>query len=358
MSDKQKRSKATGKFETGYDSGGLFELVAKVAKVARPTDPEKCSQPKWDEAREQAGVPDAPSARAIYARLKRPWPLILEVALNPERKAANTVGATDRAKARKLKPEELRFALRLVARELDVSTLSFFDYERTRGVLLKRDRARNGTNGVMEHLLPTAAQIETQAGSWHEALAGADLEPYERAQAERNALTFQEAYDLFIEIAGAEPTRMDFESLRERHGISIERGPAGGLKAIAAELRAAREAQGLSVPDRRLTKKERNELVIPEDVLAKLPRKEEKERWSYELCLDKLAEYLQLPGNHTLKRYQGIYAQHGWPTARAVARHASFGAMISAARVLLQTGEIIPIEETKAKARENARKAA
>lgn len=358
MSDKQRRSTKTGKFNTDYDTGGLFELVAKVARVARPADPEKCSQPKWDQARQQAGEPKAPSARAIYARLKRPWPEILEIALNPERKAANTIGATDRAKARKLKPEEIRFALRLVARELDSNTFSFFDYERIRAALLKRDRVRNGTHGVMEHLLPTAARIETQIGGWNEALATADLRPYVQAQAERNALTFQEAYDLFIDVAGAEPSRIDIDSLRQRHGISIERGPAGAFEAIAAGLRAAREARGLSIPDRRLTKKERNELVIADDVLARLPRKEEKERWPYQLCLEKLAEYLQLPGNHTLKRYQGIYARHGWPTARAVARHASFGAMISSARVLIQTGEIVPIAETKAKAREKARKAA
>jgi hypothetical protein len=39
-------------------------------------------------------------------------------------------------------------------------------------------------------------------------------------------------------------------------------------------------------------------------------------------------------------------------------RHASWGAMLDAARLLLLTGEIVPSEETQAKAREDARKAA
>jgi hypothetical protein len=58
-----------GRFNSAYWTLDLYELVRAVAEFAKPEGPTLVTEAAWDKARAGAGYPDAPTARAICARL-------------------------------------------------------------------------------------------------------------------------------------------------------------------------------------------------------------------------------------------------------------------------------------------------
>jgi hypothetical protein len=50
---------------------------------------------------------------------------------------------------------------------------------------------------------------------------------------------------------------------------------------------------------------------------------------------------------HTWRSYMKICPDHDWPPASAIARKATWGPMIDAARHLRDTGEILPPDQVK-----------
>lgn len=80
--------------------------------------------------------------------------------------------------------------------------------------------------------------------------------------------------------------------------------------------------------------------------------KRDKGYWTYERCLFALVEFLQTPGaDPSLRTYQTLSNGKGdWPSSSGITRHATWSAMVDAARYLLLEGEILPLDEVKAKA--------
>jgi hypothetical protein len=338
----------SGKFKSRYDRNALFPLVADVCRFVNPDEPESVSQPDFDTSRSAAGHPHAPSGRAIYGRLKRPWEEIKRIALDPARSVAHSEGAAHRVDSRKLATEEVHFALNRVARELGLRAFGFFEYARGRMTMIAADKRRHGEQGVIERLLPTAHQILHQFGSWNEALAAASLEPYTQVRGKK-AISMAEAYDLLIELTGAAPKRGAFNELRSRFGISIAKTPPAATWSEAEqEIRERRAESGLETPTaRRITKAEWDALEIPAELLDSLPRKRDKGYWTYERCLLALADYLDSPSAEPgLGKYQTLSAGNDdWPSSSRITQHANWTAMIAAARHLRETGEIVPFNQ-------------
>lgn len=340
----------SGKFKSRYDKNALYPLVADVCRFVDAEEPASVSQPDFDRSRAAAGHPHAPSARAIYGRLKRPWEEIKRIALDPARSVAHTEGAAHRVDSRKLAPEEVHFALNRVARELGLRTFGFFEYARCRMTMIAGDKRRHGEQGVVDRLLPTAHQILHQFGSWNEALAAASLEPYTQVRGKK-AISVEEAYELVIELTGAAPERGAFNQLRSLFGISIAKTPPASVwPEVEREIRKERADRGLETPDaRRITKAEWEAFEIPSELLDSLPRKRDKGYWTYERCLFALADYLNSPtAEPGLGKYQTLSAGNDeWPSSSRITQHANWTAMIEAARHLLQTGEILPLEKIR-----------
>lgn len=268
----------------------------------------------------------------------------LKIALDPTRSVEHTLGSAARADARTLTPAEVFFALGRVALELGQRTFSFFDYVRVRDDLIRKDRRRNGTESILEQLMPTALQLTTHYGDWNQALAAGELEPF--IQQVKRGMSIVDAYDLLIALTGRAPGRLSFDELRTRHGISIERFPVGRpWPKIENELRAGRKARGLDTPSVPLREQDWATITIPAAALDGAPRKTGRDHWTYERCVVALADYLSLPRvSPSQADYQSKRKQHGWPPVSAIQRQAPWSAMLNAARKLLQTGEMVPLE--------------
>lgn len=358
-----RRGKRSGRFESLLDPVARLRAIAEVARSVDPVEPEAVSQRRWDLGRASAGYAEAPSARQMCQALKISWADALRLALDENRNLTQTVAGITKADERKWSERELHYALHLVARELGKTSFTSNEYERTCDKLIRRDRGRNAQHAILERLLPTWRQIihsVGEKGTWNDALASVGLEPFIQDRTERTALSVGEAYDLFIELTGgqAAPTRTQLDYLRKRWGISVARisKTPGSWAEIEKQLVANRAEQGLKTPRKRLTHAEVKAIEVPEDVLETLPRVKGKERWPYDKCVMALAEYLrELPAGTSASEhhYQTVSVNRDWPSASTVIRKAPWGVMIDAARFLLLTGELIPLERAK---REAARK--
>ncbi len=358
-----KRGKYTGRFEPLLDPVGRLRAIAEVARFVDEVEPETVSQRRWDAARTPAGYPQAPSARQMCQALKISWPDALRLALDESRNLTQTVAGLTKADERKWSEREIHYALHLVARELDIRSFTSNDYERVRDRLVRSDRGRNGPQAILERLLPTWHQIVGSVGAaatWNDALASVGLDPFIQDRTQRSALSVGEAYDLFIELTQDEaaPTRNQLDYLRKRWGISVARisKTPGSWDGIEQQLIENRAERGLKTPRKRLTHPQVKAIVVPEDVLETLPRVKGKERWPYAKCVVALAEYLrELPADAgpSEHHYQTVSVNRDWPAASTVMRKANWSVMIDAARYLLMTGELIPLETAK---REHAKR--
>jgi hypothetical protein len=355
-----KRGRRTGRFESLLDPVARLRVIAEVARHVDADEPEAVSQRRWDSGRAPAGHPEAPSARQMCQALKLSWSEALRVALDESRNLTQTVAALSKADERTWSERELHYALHLVAREIERRSFTSNEYERARDVLIRRDRGRNGHQAILERLLPTRHQIIYSVGekaTWNDALASVGLDPFIQDRTQRKALSVGEAYDLFIELTNnaAAPTRTQLDYLRKRWGISVARisKMPGSWEEIEEQLRANRAARGLKTPRKRMTHQEVKALVVPEDVLETLPCVKGRERWPYEKCVVALAEYLrELPADAgpSEHHYQSVSVKRDCPSASTIIRKAPWGVMVDAARYLLMTGELIPLQTAKREA--------
>jgi hypothetical protein len=165
----------SGTFSSEYDDLGLYTLVRVVAEFVSPYEPTLVTEKAWDAGRVPSGHPDAPSARAICARLADrkgksfPWPELLKLVFDPARNITQTHAQRRADDADYLTEDHVYYALRRVAGQRKEKTLAPDAYARTRRALIERDRRRRVH--LLADLLPTVGQIERVAGSWDAALA-------------------------------------------------------------------------------------------------------------------------------------------------------------------------------------------
>lgn len=350
------RSKKTGRWSSDYDLNALYNAVADVARVAEPDFPESVSQRKWDDSRAAGGHPTAPSARQITSRLRLGWEDVKRIALDPCRSIEQTgagLSKTSNKEERKRTPREIHYGLHLVARTLGRRSFSVLEYDRTRDELIAEERRRLGEQAILPKLLPTAYQITNSLAAgqqWNDALVSVGLEPHEQAVA-KTALPLAEAFDVFVDTFEFRPTRNDLDWLRQQFGVSIAKIPVGKPWAeLEAEFVNARAERGDETPAARMPKSQRQGTTIPEEVLAKLPRRTVKGKNTYEVCAGALVEYLESLGSDqrpTLHHYQQVAPAKGWPSSARITQHALWSEMLDAARQLRQTGQLPSIESVR-----------
>jgi hypothetical protein len=154
-----------GQARSAYSERDLYDVVAAITRYVSPHGPEQVSQRAFDRSRSGAGHPDAPSARAICTRLGSSWGGLLERCLDPDldldRSHARRRGS--RVRHDYLDARHLHFALNLVARQLDKTTLTPGEYASKRTQLIRSESRRRGERvdeALLPMLMPTVGQIE------------------------------------------------------------------------------------------------------------------------------------------------------------------------------------------------------
>lgn len=348
QADEDKRN-TRGRWYSKYDSKGLLVAVRDVALAADADEPDKVSQRKWDAHRGAGGHSDAPSARQICTRLKLAWSEVLRFAFDPDRSLEQTLVGVSKAKERKLTKRETHFALNRVALELNVRTFSKGEYTTAAEKLITVDRRRMGAQSILGELLPTADQIEHAAGSWDDALISAGLDAYDQPTS-KGAMPFADAIDLFIDVVDAIPTRNHIYATAAKYGFSVERASKYTAGFVAAHL-AARAKAGLHMPTRSLTRDELDALELDATRFAGLTKPQPYKTWTWEKAVRALGEYItSLPANKNPSQHDYGARRKGraWPSVHTIQDVAvSWSVALAAARILVQTGELVAKDDER-----------
>lgn len=254
-----------GRFASVYDTLELYGVVRDVALVASPEEPTSVSEAAWDVARKRSSPPNAPSARAIRARLAGaerrsfPWRELLELVFDESRDPERVHALRARVAADgELDERHVYYALRRAAGELGRKTLAPDAYVRVREELIARarQRRRGSSKGVAPayqftaRLLPTVGQVERIAGDWDRALelAGLESRPEHGARVRKRGMPIAEALDRFADEADGWFCRREqlLEYARDR-GITVAaREPGVVWREYVAAAKALRDARGVT----------------------------------------------------------------------------------------------------------------
>lgn len=253
--------------------------------------------------------------------------------------------------------EEIFFALRYVETKCGTGAAATFNhYERHRDELIASDRGRSDGRSFLESVLPKASQIWNAAGKdWQFARVIAQLAVAAPTKHKR-AYTLDEIYDAFVRTTGCRPQGWKtVDRFAQQANVPMERKHRRqSFKVIETQLVARRKKAGLETPSNTMNMKIAKHLEIPDGIFGSdTGRLQRREAWTYETALAKLAEYVRsLPAGAKASQhdYQARRKNTDRPAVRKIQDYAPWAKMLSAARVLAQTGEIIPLEELNAAA--------
>jgi hypothetical protein len=285
-----------GRLVATYSKSDLYKLVALAARKTKPHAPETLSVREFDRALGSIGYPDAPSGRAIYGRLKRPWPEIVALALRDM-----TANRADDAVSRKkeghwMTERHLFYALKTLARFKDVTTFTPMSYDAARDEYLRSPERQRDAEMHEQHL-PTSSQILRIAAKlagddplWEKALRYAGLTVETPSQ--QTGMPVAEAIYLYIRVTGLLPTRREIRRLGKEWKIAIafERGRL--WQDSLDECRQLREERGETMPTESGGHGRHPALVKP-DTLAAPARRTKAGRWQdEELVIERLTIYV------------------------------------------------------------------
>jgi hypothetical protein len=225
--------------------------VREVSALAKPSAPETVSQRAFDHARarspEHAGLP---AARRITEQLGMSWHKALGIAHGPERTAVRVLADQRRTPVRAwLTAEYAAFALKIVARRLDKSTLTRGEYRGEREALL-RDNGKRWLHGKQQ-MLPSDEEIVGVAGTWQAAMDLAGLGPAPQGRTPRLkhvALSRVEVMDRFYEVYGKRPSILALRAFALGNHLPMRAEETRRWSEIVAEWEARREERGLPAP--------------------------------------------------------------------------------------------------------------
>lgn len=283
--------RADGRVASAYSNADLYEIVEAAARRARPDEPDLLSMNEFDRTLNSIGFPDAPSARAIYGRLKQPWRTIVETSLQP-RDVREQVEETKRKadEAPWLGARHLFYSINTICRIQEVETLDERDYDRWREEHISSIPGASERQ-QQEELLPTANQIlrisaklpvpntTLTTPAWTKALLYAGRKPYTQAVA--TGMPIIEAIDLYIDATESTyiPFRSEIERLAAEWDVSVAKRIVGKpWEDYITEVRVKRDAKGLVTPTVMPDPKALPQLTRPADLEAK-PRKSSKGAW-------------------------------------------------------------------------------
>jgi hypothetical protein len=206
-----------------------------------------------------------PTADAIQMRFKEltgrlvKWEELLDGALRTGRQRTMWLSALRRDEARADLTDTLVIhALRLVAARRGVGTLTRQQYDETRDALVAEDRERNGEDGLLERLLPTANQVLAHCElSWENALNLAGLQPWQQErsghrQTQLNpvaGMPVAQVVAVYAALNGAWPSRATLLHFASSSGVRMAdpTAPMAPVREYAAQLLVA---EGLTPPTR------------------------------------------------------------------------------------------------------------
>jgi hypothetical protein len=316
----------------------LLRGVREVSELANPEWPLETTQRAFDEVRSQSQrFVSVPPAKRIAETLKLPWRVIVEVAHEPEGNQGSIL-------KRKHPPEQenwltedyVSYALKLVARRLNVITLSSGQYRVERDKLLGEDQ-KHWLHGRLLWL-PNEDQIMRIAGSWENALllAGLKINPRPARAIRQVILTRVEAIERFYEHYEAQPTYDNLVAFTRANKIPCSDEGKRPWPESVADWKQRRHEKGLPVPAAPPPSKERAD--YSQDVGAARPGEYlHKGKWANpEACLKWVRLYLQdlKPGVSASQRgYADWVRKHpGAPSLSRVTHHGTWLTILSQAR--------------------------
>ncbi len=304
----------------------LLRGVREVASHADPENPIQVSQRRFDDARQISRTfAHLPRAKRIAERLRMPWRDVLLLAHAPASTHAHRLGRIQtEPKQDWLSEHFIAFALRLVARRLDVASVSPIQYRTEREKLMREDRAAFLHGRQLR--LPSEDQIRIAVGGdWSRALALAGLtarSPH-AGQADSTVELLERCYAAH----GTEPSALELRRFARANHIPWTPDRQRTWLESVATWKLDRRARGLHVPDGPPLRHLRPDYAV--DVGAARPDEHRRRDWSdIEDCLPHVIAYLeQLPsGAHATKRGYQAWArdQADAPAYSAFDQHAGW----------------------------------
>jgi len=344
-----------GRFDAQHSDDELLEVVAKVARHARPDDPTSVTQRVFNANRAPAGEPGCPQANQITTRLtagrvKRGWRDILVLACDETRDAKHSL--TPNAPDPDIDERYCYFALRRVhthlvnADRLDKATGMTTDlYDAGREELLATEGRKRIKHRPLADKLPTSGQVLRVFSDWDTALNFATLTtraatPPAKAVFAASFPAEQAAVE-FIKANGFWPSA---DSLREfARLLDLRMGPVPPAKELRDKTTLLLVTQGIRVPTKGAPRGRGAKLKIklPKGGIPGAPTRTDAD-WTEEKVIERLADWLEgLPARTTttLKAYRAATtANDYYPSHDTIQRHAdNFTAALKRARKVVQT---------------------
>jgi hypothetical protein len=362
MTPAAQRHPTTRQFASSYPTvESLLDAVRDVSLVARPELPTEVTTRAFDDARQAAGHPLLPSARAICKRLGRrgapmPWAKVLERAHDPATSPVMLGAAISRAaEAPHMTVEHIVFGLRLVARRRDLATLTPGDYEVGWQGAIAEDRRRFG-GGLLEEILPTANQVQKIAereseyrgeAAWDWALAIAELDPRPVTKGGRavKAMPRHVAIAWFVRTCGYayRPTPAWLEEWSRIANVSV----AKGQKLWAGEIEDAAELLrldgGHEMPAAAPPPKAELEFTFPQGGIPGATPRYLRAIATWKECVSQMRVFVQHhPSGGTRQYKQWTKSQPERPNISKLTRYSGFATIRRIAGDLNRTGQPTP----------------
>lgn len=311
-----------------FDPLALLQAVREVAESSTVDDPRQISTRTWDQARHLSErFADAPSARRVCEHLGLSWEKIRALAFMRGHGQRIALGHTVSTEETDWLTEEYSdFALKLIARRLDVATLTPSQYRAERQVTgVDRDRSRP----ARQLRLPTPEQIGTLAGTWDQALAHAGLVPRHGLGGHRahvDPTPIVEVLDRCYEHHRTEPTLSELALFARANGIRFPRKQRGRpYSAYVEEWKDARAARGLAVPDAPPPRSKRPDYSFDIGAAVAGERRAKSDWGDHQEVVEWVMRYLGevAPRERTSQRAYDAWArqQDGAPWASVLQRH-------------------------------------
>ncbi len=330
----------------------LLQEVREVSRLADPANPVAVTQRAFDAARaESETYAHLPSARAIARQLGWSWQKVLQVANSPAKTHGKALQAQEAYAQGSLTAEYIAYALKLVAKRLDKTTVTESEYDAEIDAMLTENRKR-WLHGRL--WLPSAAQISlftrlelygtssagtSSVGTWDRALELTGLELTENRNRKTTArpLPTIELLERYHEQHGIEPTpRRLWKFAKDNDLPYAVIGSQKRWSKIIKLWRSKRAAQRLPAPGApQPTTSTEHALALLR--VPRQPKKTVHSLWgSRERCLDILIQYLeQIPKNkHATGRGYAAWAKqqpYRTPDLEAFKKHGGWAAMLELA---------------------------
>lgn len=295
----------------------LVDVVHDVTAFVNPDLPQSVRQRQFDDARARAGVPDVPSARAIFQRLGVGWAELKRIAHGPQAKRLQRLRIAQSDRGRKgISIAQVHVAMRQVAARLSKSWIDRSDYVKGRELMSGRGRRALPSLNQVEEVL------EQEGLTWVRGVEGAGLEPPQTVA--QSGLGAREAARAFADTLGMVPrgvTQLIEWGKAAGVSVAMQARYASALEQAISELQAERARAGLEP----LPVAPRDAALVPPGRAAAGPVR--RRYWNKETIIDGMAiavRYLRAGeslSQRTLKRIARDYRDQPIPSYSTVQEH-------------------------------------